>query len=84
MQETGKCTKHLKKRKDFVAKLKEKQVPIQNKVEAVICPPALFLHNLYKHTKGSFISIGAQTMHEEKEGAFTGEVSPASITRPWC
>ena len=53
-------------------------------MEAVICAPALFLNQLVQASKGTFISIGAQTMHDEKEGAFTGEISPASITRPWC
>ena len=30
------------------------------------------------------IGIGAQTMHDEKEGAFTGEVSPAMLAKYWC
>ena len=69
-----KMYKTLEEAEDFVDKLKEKQVD-HNKVEAVICAPALFLNQLVQASKGTFISIGAQTMHEEKEGAFTGEIS---------
>lgn len=69
-----KMYKTMTEAKDFVQQLKEKQVDA-SKVDAVICSPALFLDQLVSETKDSFISIGAQTMHEEKEGAFTGEVS---------
>lgn len=69
-----KMYKTLLEAKDFALALKEKQVD-SGKVDAVICAPPLFLEQLVQATKDSFISIGAQTMHEEKEGAFTGEVS---------
>lgn len=55
-------------------------LPESDKVEAIICPPAVYLANLVEMTKDSKLSIGAQTMHEAKEGAFTGEVSPAMLT----
>ena len=66
--------KTLSEAKEFALELKEKQVD-SSKVDAVICAPALFLDQLVQVAKDSFIGIGAQTMHEEKEGAFTGEVS---------
>lgn len=69
-----KMYKTLSEAKDFALELKEKQVD-SSKVDAVICAPALFLDQLVQATKDSFIGIGAQTMHEEKEGAFTGEIS---------
>ncbi|WP_144513047.1 triose-phosphate isomerase [Bacillus sp. FJAT-22090] len=69
-----KMYKTLSEAKDFIEQLKKAQVD-SSKVDAVICAPALFLDQLVQATKDSFISIGAQTMHEEKEGAFTGEVS---------
>ena len=55
------------------------KVPVSNNLEAVICPPALYLSELVQLTKGSSLGIGAQTMHDAKEGAFTGEVSPAML-----
>lgn len=45
------------------------------KVDAVICAPYLQLPGLVEASKGSSIFVGAQNMHQEKEGAFTGEIS---------
>lgn len=44
-------------------------------VEAVICAPFTLLKDLKEATKGTDIKIGAQNMHYEDNGAFTGEVS---------
>jgi triosephosphate isomerase (TIM) len=65
--------------KSFANEVKGK-VPFSERVEAVICPPALYLSELAQITKGSALGVGAQTMHEAKEGAFTGEVSPAMLS----
>ena len=78
MQETGKCIKQLKKQRSFAEEVKGK-VPVSDRVEAIICPPALYLTELVEITEGSALNIGAQTMHSEKEGAFTGEISPAML-----
>ncbi len=37
------------------------------------------LPSLVEKAKGSNLQIGAQTMHFEENGAFTGEVSPAML-----
>lgn len=55
------------------------QVVASEQVDVVICPPALYLADLAKTTEGTAINIGAQTMHDEAEGAFTGEVSAAML-----
>lgn len=44
-------------------------------VEAVICAPFTMLKDLKEASKGTNIKIGAQNMHYETQGAFTGEVS---------
>ena len=44
-------------------------------VEAVICAPFTLLKDLKEATKGTDIKIGAQNMHYEDKGAFTGEIS---------
>ncbi len=64
--------------KEFVEEVKG-LAPDADKVDSVICASALFLQQLAASTEGSAIQIGAQTMHEEKEGAFTGEISPAQL-----
>lgn len=55
------------------------QLPTSDQVEAIVCAPSLYLPSLVAQAKGSSLKIGAQTMHEAKEGAFTGEVSPAML-----
>lgn len=54
-------------------------VPAPEKVDSVICAPALFLHSLVETTKGTNVKIGAQNMHFEENGAFTGEISPIAL-----
>lgn len=44
-------------------------------VEVVICPPFTALEAVAKAIDGSLIKLGAQNMHFEASGAFTGEVS---------
>ena len=48
-------------------------------VEAVICAPFTLLKDLKQATKGTNIKIGAQNMHFEEKGAFTGEISPLML-----
>ncbi|MDD4873721.1 MAG: triose-phosphate isomerase [Dehalococcoidales bacterium] len=48
-------------------------------VEILICPPFTSLHTLADLLKNSSIKLGAQNMHYEDKGAFTGEVSPLMI-----
>jgi len=71
--------KSLEEAKSFAVEVQEK-ASVSEKLEAVICPPALYLSELVQITKGSAVGIGAQTMHDVKEGAFTGEISPAMLS----
>jgi triosephosphate isomerase len=48
-------------------------------VEKVICPPFISLSEVNHLVKGTSIRIGAQNMHFEEKGAFTGEVSPLML-----
>ncbi|KUP05191.1 triosephosphate isomerase [Bacillus coahuilensis p1.1.43] len=54
-------------------------VPSSEKIESVICSPALFLKDLVEVTKEYPVEIGAQNMHFEESGAFTGENSPVAL-----
>ena len=49
-------------------------VPEKEVVETVICTPAIFLRDLVKR-EGENLRVGAQTMHELDQGAYTGEIS---------
>ena len=42
--------------------------------EIVVCPPFLDIPASIEAAKGSNVTIGAQDMHWEKEGAYTGEI----------
>lgn len=52
-------------------------------VEIVLCPPFVALPAVGEILKGTTIGLGAQNMHWERAGAFTGEVSPAMLAG-WC
>lgn len=44
-------------------------------VSLIVSPPYVHLAELVKATKGSGISVSAQNVHQEKSGAYTGEIS---------
>ncbi len=48
-------------------------------VERVLCPPFTALCTVSGLVQGTHIGVGAQDLFWEKEGAFTGEVSPQMI-----
>ncbi|MGP7819390.1 triose-phosphate isomerase [Niallia sp. 01092] len=62
----------------FIEEIKG-SVPSSENVDTVVCSPALFLGQLVELTKGTDVKIGAQNMHFEKNGAFTGEISPVAL-----
>ena len=49
------------------------------KVDVVLCVPFTSLDAALKATNGSNIKIGAQNMHFEEKGAFTGEIAPGML-----
>lgn len=53
-------------------------------VEVVLCPPFTSLQAVREALAGSPIALGAQNMHWESEGAFTGEISPQMILTTGC
>ena len=48
-------------------------------VEVVLCPPFIALQQVRDAVIGSPIKVGAQNMHFEDSGAFTGEVGPLML-----
>jgi triosephosphate isomerase len=44
-------------------------------IDIVICPPFTSLESVGKTIDGSTVKLGAQNMHHEANGAFTGEIS---------
>ncbi len=48
-------------------------------VTTVICPPTIWLGAVSRSVAGRAVAVGAQTMHAEERGAFTGETSPLML-----
>jgi triosephosphate isomerase (TIM) len=48
-------------------------------VEVVLCPPFPWLVDVARLLHDSHVAMGAQTMHSEVGGAYTGEVSPRML-----
>jgi triosephosphate isomerase len=48
-------------------------------IDVAVCPPFPALGAVRQALAGSFIGVGAQNMHWEEAGAFTGEVSPKML-----
>jgi len=52
---------------------------IPDKVEAVVCPPALYLELATDMAAGKELFVGAQNVSEHENGAYTGEISAAML-----
>ncbi|MGI6679219.1 MAG: triose-phosphate isomerase [Dehalobacterium sp.] len=61
-----------------------KKLVQEDRVEAVVCPPFVNLPGVLKALENTVIKVGAQNMHWEEEGAFTGEISPVMLTALGC
>ncbi len=48
-------------------------------VSVILCPPFLALKTVFDVVNGSELKVGAQNMHWEESGAFTGEITAAMI-----
>jgi triosephosphate isomerase len=53
-------------------------------VDVAVCPPFPYLATVAKIVKGTPVALGAQNCYPEKEGAFTGEVSPLMLLDVGC
>ncbi|HHT9125699.1 MAG TPA: triose-phosphate isomerase [Candidatus Brocadiia bacterium] len=69
--------------KNLVRTLKNKLTNVTD-VDVGVCPPFVFLKDLCEILRGSPIIVGAQNMHWEKNGAYTGEVSGLMIKEVGC
>jgi triosephosphate isomerase len=52
--------------------------------EIAICPPFVDLPAAVAAAQGSNVNVGAQDMHWEKEGAFTGQISAGMLKAVGC
>ena len=73
-----KMNKTIAETRELVSKMSTELGGIQG-VEKVICPPFMSLPAAASLLDGTDIGLGAQNMHWEEKGAFTGEVAPAMV-----
>ena len=53
-------------------------------VDLAICPPFVYLAGVARALDGSAVALGAQNMHFEPKGAFTGEINAAMLKDVGC
>ena len=68
--------------RDLVSKMLTPLREISN-VEKVLCPPYTSIPAVSSLLEGSGIGLGAQNLHWEEKGAFTGEVAP-NMVKEFC
>ena len=69
-----KMNKNLEETKSLLAEMVN-AVPSDTKATVLLCVPAINIAAAVECVNGSNINIGAQNVHFEKSGAFTGEIS---------
>jgi triosephosphate isomerase len=78
-----KMNKDIKEADSFIKNFKN-HIKNTKDTEIVICAPFTLLSELKRLLNKSNIILGAQNMHFEKEGAFTGEVSASMLKDIGC
>ena len=71
---------------ESISFIKEFKKLIKNNknIDVAICPPFTSLQAVFNELKGSNIQLGAQNMHFDDAGAYTGEVSPIMLKEIGC
>ena len=68
----------------LISEIKKLLVNKKNNVQVILCPPFTSLETASALLKDSEIKLGAQNMHFETEGAFTGEISSKMLKSVGC
>ena len=68
---------------DFAQKLKPRTAKVEH-CDVVIAPPFTALRAVAEAVKGSKIGVAGQDVHWDKEGAHTGDISPAMLLDAGC
>lgn len=71
-----KMNKTIEEATELVREIKDN---LKENIEAVVCVPFTALSQVKKEISGTNLKLGAQNMHWEESGAFTGEISPLML-----
>ena len=74
-----KMNKTLKETESYIQTLKKYLNSHKNDLNVFVVPPFTALHHAGNLIKDSDIILGAQNMHWENAGSFTGEISPQML-----
>lgn len=69
---------------ELISAIKKELSKSESKTEVIVCPPFTSLETAVTLVKGSSIKAGAQNMHYENDGAFTGEISADMLKSVGC
>lgn len=69
---------------ELVSAIKNELSKSETSTEVIVCPPFTSLESASTVLKGSSIKLGAQNMHYEDNGAFTGEISAEMLKSVGC
>lgn len=64
--------------------LTSRSAEISNEVDVLVCPPFVSIGMAVKYLYDTDIQVGAQNLHFEENGAFTGEISGSMIAESGC
>ncbi len=78
-----KMHKNSQEARDFSTALQDKVAEV-TELDIVVCAPFTVLSVLKDELEESIIHIGAQNVYHEKQGAFTGEISPPMLLDMAC
>jgi triosephosphate isomerase (TIM) len=67
---------------ELIGQLRDGLVP--GRAEVMVAPPFTALESAHRALEGSGISLGAQNVHWEAHGAFTGEISAGMLRAVGC
>lgn len=64
--------------------LKAKKKEVDEQVDVLVCPPFVSIGMAVKYLYDTDIQVGAQNLHFEENGAFTGEISGSMLAESGC
>jgi triosephosphate isomerase len=67
-----------------LVRLLKRELANVKSADLIVCPPFTALKAVSDEIAGSNLRLGAQNLHWEKEGAFTGEISAAMLRDVFC
>ena len=62
----------------------KRELEAEAKVDVVLCPPFTAINKVSEVISGTQLAVGAQNMHFEASGAYTGEISAEMLREQYC